>query len=272
MLGKAIKFVFVGTLLVAVVGGALFGTGALAYLKTGARRVQETVNDQIPVEFEMQRARDMLNDIIPELQGNIRAIAQDEVEIANLQADIKNSSVNLESEKTQIAKLRDQLTTQTVAFVDGAPVSESRMAEKLATRFKHFKEAEMILESKVKLLETRERSLQAALQMFDRAKARKAELEQKIEAMVAQHRLIQARSYASKTNINGSQLNRADSLLTQIQKRLDVAERVLAHEGEFVGILEDSPVDAKSVVAEVDEYFKSDKQVEVATASHAESE
>ncbi|MDB4614199.1 hypothetical protein OAH18_00775, partial [bacterium] len=77
---------------------------------------------------------------------------------------------------------------------------------------------------------------------------------------------------ASKTNINGSQLNKADSLLAQIQKRLDVAERVLAHEGDFVGIVEDSPaVDAESVMAEVDEYF-GDKATDVEVASHSDSQ
>lgn len=255
MLGKAIKFVFVGTVLVALLGGALFGTGMMGYLSTGVRRAQESVNKQIPVEFELQRARDMLNDIIPELQGNIRGIAQDEVEIANLKADIKHSVAKLSSEQTQIAKLRGQLETHMVSFHDGTPVSRKRTTEKLAGRFARFKESQMILDSKHKLLETRERSLEAALQMFDRAKERKAELEIQVEALASQHRLIQAQSYTSRSGINDNQLTRADTLLTQIKKRLDVAERVLAHEGDFVGIIEDSPTDTASVMAEVDEYF-----------------
>ena len=273
MLCKAVKYVFVGGLLVALVGAVLWGTESLGYLKTGVRRVQRHVNEQVPIEFELQRARDMLNDIIPELQGNIRAIAHDEVEIANLRADIKRSTDSLASEETQISKLRGQLETHTVSFENGTPVSVERVTEKLASRFSRYKEAEMILASKAKLLETRERSLQAALQMFDRAKSRKAELEQQVEALVAQHRLIQAQSYTSKSGINNSQLTRADNLLSQIKKRLDVAERVLAHEGEFVGIVEDAPVDTKAVMAEVDEYFgnKSDK-VEVVTTTQSESE
>jgi hypothetical protein len=274
MLCKAIKFVFVGTLLVAVTGGVLFGTRSLGYFKTGIRRVQQHVHDQVPIEFELQRARNMLNDIIPELQGNIRAIAHDEVEIANLRADIRHSTDRLASEETHISKLRDQLETHTVSFESGTPVSVARVTEKLASRFTRYKEAEMILASKAKLLETRERSLQAALQMFDRAKASKAELEQQVEALVAQHRLIQAQSYTSRSGINRSRLTKADQLLTQIRKRLDVAERVLAHEGEFVGIVEDSPVDTDAVMAEVDEYFSRNKtgKVEVATTTHSDSE
>ena len=53
-------------------------------------------------------------------------------------------------------------------------------------------------------------------------------------------------------------------MLTQIKKRLDVAERVLAHESDFVGIIEETPVDTQSVMAEVDEYFgNSETNVEV---------
>jgi hypothetical protein len=40
------------------------------------------VKDAVPIEFQIQRARDSLNDIIPEMQANIRLIAQQEVEIA----------------------------------------------------------------------------------------------------------------------------------------------------------------------------------------------
>ena len=66
--------------------------------------------------------------------------------------------------------------------------------EKLASRLSRFKEAQAELTSKQKMLEIRERSLDAAQEMYDKSRTRKAELEQKVEALVARHRLVKAQA------------------------------------------------------------------------------
>jgi hypothetical protein len=45
-------------------------------------------------------------------------------------------------------------------------------------------------------------------------------------------------------------------LIAQIQKRLDVAERVLAHESQFVESIPVDTVVEEDLVAQVDDYFK----------------
>jgi len=85
-----------------VVGGLMFGSDLMSYLRSSARSVRQTVKDQVPVEFELKRARELIDNIIPELQANIRLIAQEEVEIAALEKDITQSGQELDAQQRKV--------------------------------------------------------------------------------------------------------------------------------------------------------------------------
>ncbi|MCP4512201.1 MAG: hypothetical protein GY826_38025, partial [Fuerstiella sp.] len=105
-------------------------------------------------------------------------------------------------------------------------------------------------------LEKRHAGLNAALAMLDKMRHRKAELEQKVESLAAQHRLVQASAIESGKLIDGSRLSEADQLLSQIETRLAVAQRVLAHEQDIFAVSEaEEFVDEEQLLTELDEYF-----------------
>src|SRR2546429_58634 len=101
-----LKLVKVGLLSVAglsLAGGLLFGREVFSYVSSSARSVRSVVHDAVPIEFQLRRARDLVHDIVPEVQANVRAIAQQEVEIEVLKADIDQSEKSLADEKVRIA-------------------------------------------------------------------------------------------------------------------------------------------------------------------------
>ena len=61
--------------------GIIFGREAWSYATSSARSVRSAVKENVPIEFQLRRARDLVDDIIPEMHANIRLIAQQEVEI-----------------------------------------------------------------------------------------------------------------------------------------------------------------------------------------------
>lgn len=253
------KFVKYGVILgvaVVAVGALAFGKDLVSYVRSSAKSVQTAVKDAVPIEFDLQRARDLTEQIIPELQANIRLIAQEEVEIAALQEDIDRSRQNLVDERKRVAAIRDRLDVQEASYSFGERrFTREQVAQDLARRFDRFKESQTMLAGKVKLLETRQTSLAAALQMLERTRDQKAHLEQQIEMLASKQRLVQSAAVGSRVQIDGSKLAQTSKLLAQIQKRLDVAERVLAHETDFVQMIEVSVIDEKDLLAEVDEYF-----------------
>jgi len=256
MILKPVKYGLVTAASVLVLGGLIFGTELMSYVRTSTGAVRETVRDSVPIEFELQRARDLINEILPELHANIRIIAEDEVEIAALENDLTATRDNVKQQRDQLAALRNTLQAQQVSYeVGDREFSRSELTERLAQRLTRVKDAEMLLASKEKLLENRKQSLHAAMELLDRARARKVELEQKVESLVAQHRLVQASSVGSRVQVSDTKLARADQLLADIQKRLDVAERVLEHEASPELSFDEPIVDEAALLAEVDEHL-----------------
>lgn len=254
------KWGVMGVVGLGLVGGMLFGKDAVSYVKSSARGVQTAVKDAVPVEFELRRARDMIEEIIPEMHANIRLIAQEEVEVAALKGEITKSQAALQDEEGKIKTLRVALEEPRVQYsFAGRTFGRSELKEDLAARFERFKESEVVLASRVKLLDTREKSLAAAMQMLEKTKSQKRILEDRIEALASQYRTLQAAATGTQFQVDSSKLAQTQKLIGDIQKRLDVAERVLAHETTFVESIPVNEVDTVSetdLVAQVDDYFK----------------
>ena len=250
---------------VVVVGFLLLGGSFASYVRTSARSVQESVQDSVPLEFELRRARDLIDTILPDLQSHVRTIAQEEVAISALENELIVSNKRLQSEQSALASLRNKIRVKQVSYSIGdRDLSRQQLTQQMHQRFERYKQGELAVESKTRLLEKRREGLGAALAMLDKMRNRKVELEQKVEALAAQSRLLNASKVEAGIVIDGSQLSEADQLLGQIETRLAVAKRVLAHEQDAFAIpLDDNVVVEENVIAAYDEHFgeKADGEV-----------
>lgn len=244
-----------------LVGVLVFGANFSSYVRTSARSVQEAVKDAVPIEFELRRARDLIDAILPQLQAQVRMIAEEEVEIANLELDIAKSLARVESERASIVAMRAKADTALVSVTVGKrELSRSQLVDQLHGRFERFKQSELALQSKQRLLQRRQESLSAALNMLAKTRDRKAELEQKVETLAANHRLVKASKIEAGRLMDGSGLASADQLLTQIQTRLDVAQRVLAYEQDLESFADESAtlddwIDEDQLLSTIDEHL-----------------
>ena len=247
----------------AVAGGLLFGDELFSYLRTSTREVRSAVKDAVPLEFELARAREMIDGIIPEMKTNITLIAEEEVEIENLRRDIKAGEKRLEDEQSKLAKLRDMLDSRNVRFtINDQDYSRSRVTEDLSRRFERVQEAEAVLEGKRRLLESRQQSLAGAKRMLDKTRHQKALLEDKVASLEAQYRLVKAAGTGTGLQLDDSKLAKAEKLIGEVRTRLDVAERVLAHEARFVETIPlEAEVDEADLVARIDRYLDGEPEV-----------
>ena len=254
-----LKCLKIGTIVIvsaALIGGLVFGKDVVSYIKCSASSVQTAVKDAVPIEFELKRAQDLLEDIIPEMHAQIKLIAQEEVEIAALKSEIKKSHGLLEDEGNRIHQLRSALSTQQVSYTFGQrQFSREDVKADLAARFDRYKEAEVVLASKERLLSTRENSLNAAMLLLDKTKSQKRLLHDKISALEGQYRVVKASSVGSPITIDHSKLTQTEKLIAHIKQRLDVAERVLAHESRFVQSIPVDVIAEKDLLEEIDEHF-----------------
>ncbi|OHB66040.1 MAG: hypothetical protein A2Y76_11160 [Planctomycetes bacterium RBG_13_60_9] len=240
-----------------LLGGMLFGKDIISYAKSSARGVRTVVKDSVPIEFELRRARDLLEDIIPEMHANIRLIAQEEVEVAALKGEIEKNQDSIKDEETKVKTLRVVMEQPRAQYAfAGRNYSHNEVKQDLAMRFERLKEGELVLASKVRLLESREKSLAAAQQLLEKTSSQKRILENRIEALASQYRLVKAASVGSKVQVDNSKLAQTEKLIAEIQKRLDVYERILTHESRFVESIPVDTVVEADLVAQVDEYFE----------------
>jgi len=256
MITKTLKLgglILVGT---GLIGSMFFGKDMLSYARSSAKSVQTAVKDSVPIEFELKRAKDMLEEVIPEMHANIKMISQEEVEIAALQADIEKSQQNLNEEAQRVQKLRKALNINQASYTFGdRQFTRTDVKQDLSHRFERYKEAELVFASKQHLLANRQRTLHAALQLLDETRSQKRLLEDKISALEGQYRLVKAASVGSPISIDQGKLAKTEKLISDIKKRLDVAERVLSHESRFVQTIPVDTVSEVDLLTQIDDHF-----------------
>lgn len=263
MMTKWVKRGLIGLVIFLVVGGILFGDDLVSYVRSTTKLAQEKVKDSVPIEFELRRAQDLLEEILPEIHANIRLIAQEEVELASLKQEIADSEKAIGQQRERVAKLRDTLQQDRESYrFGGRNYTRQEVTDDLAIQFENLKEAELILASKDKLYDTREKSLNSAMQLLEKTKSQKRILAAKIENLEGKYRLLKASAVGSGVQIDGSKLAKTEKLIEQIKTRLDVAERVLTHESKFVQSIPVEQVSEEDLVAQVDEYLRSPAQTQ----------
>ena len=257
-----------GTVLaVGLFGFLIFGSDLTSMISTSAKSVQRKVKDSVPLEFELQRAKEKIGKILPDLQSQVRMIAEEEVAVAKLAKEVSADEARLESQEAKLSQLRDKMRTTQVSYTVGRiGLNRQQMTEHIQVRFNHFKQFRSSLEAKQRLLEKREEGLSAAVAMLDQMRCRQSELKLKVEALAAQHRLMKANQIEAGTLIDGSQLSQADQLLGHIETRLQVAQRVMDYQEEGLDATAiDVEVDEQDVLSEFDAYFGDAADTSVAT-------
>jgi hypothetical protein len=259
------KKVAIGALATVVLSTLVFGRDALSYLKTAGHQAREAIKSEVPIEFEIERARNMVANLLPDIRKCMHVIAEEEVNVEQLNQEIARADASLGKQKEEIFALRKHVDSgKSTYFCKNRNYSTNEVKHDLAMRFERFKTAESTVASKRQILLAREKSVTAAREKLDGMIAAKRGLEVQIENLDARMKTIQAAQTASNVQLDDSQLARAKQLIGDLNKQLDVAQKMLDADGKFIGLI---PVDTVNIVPEdlsrqIDEYFGRDKDAE----------
>jgi chromosome segregation ATPase len=257
MMKKAI----VGSLAAATVGTMMFGGDAVSYVKTGFGEVHDAVRAEVPTEFELKRARDQVDALVPEIHRNLHVIAEQQVEVENLEQTIAHKQAALEDQEEAILALNADLKSGEAKFVyAGHKYTAAEVQRDLAERFNRFKVAEETVKAQREILEAKQKALKAHTNTLEGMLSQKKDLEVQLERLEAKLRTVEARKQISSLAIDDSKLAKAKSLIKEIDKKLDVEARLLDAEGNFTGLI---PVETKTEVPvdiseQVAKYFDGD--------------
>jgi len=251
----------------AVLGAALsagalylaFGTSAPSYVMTAFHRVRHNAKDAVPVQFEIERARQQIANLEPAIKDNIEILARAEVDVEYLNREIAATQANLASEKKALLALRESLETGDFRLAGHGHVRYTADEVKwdLARRLDRYRNVNKILEEKEATLKAREKSVIAARKLLMEMAAQKQTLLTKLEKIEAHLKMIEATRATNEFDFDDSALARAKQSVSELEKRLEVLDRKAEMEGRFVdsGTLPVGLEPDRDVVREIDDEF-----------------
>lgn len=239
----------------------LFGSNAISYLTTSVASVRNSVKSSVPVDFELERARQHISEITPEVRKNMELITGEEVEIEKLEEHIQEFETKLSTDQKSIIQLNTDLASGGEHFVYlGNTYTPQEVKRDLENRFEEYKTDESTLKNLERLLTTRMSNLRTARNKLADMQAVQRKLRVEIDNLAARNRMIEVAKSSSQFVFDDSQLAKTTQLIDQIDSRLSAEERMANSESRSFDRI---PVqDSESQVDLMDEitnYFGNDE-------------
>ncbi len=245
----------VGLMLLA---GFFFGGDAWSYMATGVGRVQDSVRDSVPMEFEIERARKMARDLRPVINENRARIAREEVEVDRLERRIVSFEKKLDQDRGEILILKKDVVAGLPVSYGGRKFSIADVKVDLGRRFERYQTSEATLTNLRKMQSVRQKTLDAARRKLEGMLASKQQLEVEIEQLEAQFQMVQAAEATNQYHFDDSQLSRLKQLVSDVQARLETRQKLADLETDAYPEIPVRQPTSGDIVDQVTRYFETD--------------
>jgi DNA repair exonuclease SbcCD ATPase subunit len=259
MFCKAFKMMVLTGAVLGGTGFLLFGTDLGSYLGTMAASVKEGVEEQIPVDFEIKRAVKLIEQIDPQIEHCKRDVARAEVELEELQSSVleleKSTALDEKRLKSGARLLSGDGSAQYTLASD--TLTRRRVECDLQRTMDSFRNNEAILKTKRALIERQSQAVSVAKQRLSAVRAEKEHLADQVRSLRTQQQWIETMGASHKRfDLDDSALSQAKEALAKVQRRLDVAQKMLENDMVFQA---DDPVavtePGRNVLEEIRQHF-----------------
>jgi hypothetical protein len=234
----------------------LFGRDAASYVSTTYHKLTDSVQESVPVEFQIDRARQMVKDLEPEIRNSMHVIAKEEVALEQLNQQIANNQSKADKDKGDILRLQADLSSNKNTYrYASRSYSSDEVKQDLSRRFSRFKVADDTLASMKSMRDAREKNLDAAQQKLAAMINARHKLDVDIQNLEAKRKLVEVAQASSEYVFDDTQLARCKELIGDIRTRLDVAAKLANAD---VSVETEIPLDDATpvdITEQVTEYF-----------------
>ncbi len=227
-----------GVLGAALAAGALylaFGTSAPSYVRTAFHKVRGHAHDAVPVQFEIDRAREEIVRLEKPIKETAEVYFRTEVESEQLEREITLTRANLDKEQNALMALKDQVKTGDLKLTGNVRYTTDEVKAELARRWDHYRINSSTLREKEATLKTKRKIMEAAHQQLDTLRSQRREMAAKLNSIEARLQQIEAAKQKNEFNFkeDDSQLAAARANLADLEKRVEVQARMAEVEGRF---------------------------------------
>jgi predicted nucleic acid-binding Zn-ribbon protein len=260
LLGRERKAMFkkllIGGALASALGATVIGTGVWSYARTAGGWIQATAEEAMPLEWEIQRARQMISDLEPEINANAKRIAHERIKVAKLEKQVGETTDKLLAAQRDISRLKEDLESgENVYTYCGKTYTAGQVKEDLSRRFELFKTRKEMADNLEKMLTARQQTLAAANERMEAMLSAKRQLEVEVENLEARLAAIRVAQTSSELALDDSALSRTRELLDRINARIDVEKEMTQVDAEYFGGIELDEGDQADLLDEISAYF-----------------
>ena len=270
-----LKKMVVGSVVASLAAGFLFGSDMFSYANTACDNVRNAVKSEITPEFELDRIRGEIDELMPEIRQHMTIVAEQSVDIKDLQRGIDKKSANLNSQKDAIIALRSDLSGQSSSFTyRQVSYTRGEVEADLAERFDSFRRGEDAVQRDRQILSAQRQTLRANQQRLDSMLTRKQDLALHVSQLEARLKTIQASEAVNNIEVDDTKLARVENMIKDLNHNLDVRESLLETEGSLLGripVEEDVVEQNTDVVSAIDEHFGLSTDEHAAEAATSDS-
>jgi hypothetical protein len=243
----------------------LFGRDAASYVSTTYHRMTSSVQERVPVEFQIDRARQMVRDLEPEIRNSMHVIAKEEVALEQLNGQIAANAEKAEKDKKDILRLQADLgQSKNVYHYASRTYTSEEVKQDLSRRFNRFKVCDDTLASMKQMRDARQKNLDAAQQKLSAMINARRKLEVDVQNLEAKRKLVEVAQASSEYVFDDSQLARAKELITDIRTRLDVAAKLANADVNVEAEIPLEDATPADITDQVTQYFKLGDEAEAA--------
>jgi len=217
---------------------------------------------QVPIEDEIDRVRNEVTQLVPDMNKHLNAIAEEKVQVEQLRNEVTTIRTALKGQKDNILTMTRDLESGAKELVyAGRSYPVSRVKEKLDNDFASYKRCEADLKSREQLLEAREKALNVALEQLSSMRDQKRELEVEVARLEAEVKTVRLEQSKSKFQLDDSRLANIKSTLNEIRGRVREeqvkADLVAQFSNDHIPV-EKKAKSSTEVIKEVRQYFSDD--------------
>jgi len=259
-----------GSLLLA--GGLFFGSETFSYLRTFGTQVRQAVKNEISVEFELERIRDEVDSLMPEIRRHMTTVAEQSVDLKDLERTLAEREKSLSEQRAAILALRSDLESDRSRFTYRAvSYSRAEVQADLARRFDAFQSAEAAVKRDHQILAAQRDTLHANQLRLDAMQARRQDLSVHIAQLEARLKQVQAAEALNSSPLDDSRLASVEKLIHDMNRALDIREALLESEGRLSGripVEDQAAQPATDILSRIDSHFAEQEQsVETVSSS-----
>jgi hypothetical protein len=240
----------------------MFGSKLPSYVSTAFGDMRHAVKSSVPMEFELKRARTLIQKIDPEIKEARRDVARAEVELDNNKSEIRRLDATVAKARVKMQRHRQYLAGEGEAvpvFDSDSEYGTVAVQRELCRTFDMYKNQSSLLTSKKALQKRQQQILKASRTKLIAVRAERNKLMDMVATLDARKRQQDAMAAnLQKFDLDTSALSQAKKTIADIKKRLDVSQKIIQEElflTHGVTVTEPADEDKRDILGEMEDYF-----------------